>query len=187
MNRLEQAFPELLYHSVQEREGYKIIDNKFFKMAVPNEYTAVIDDEGGTIKIADAVVEFAVAEMPVQAGAEEEFLKVYKLIISEYLRVRNADIMVVNSRMVGSAMTNLSEDGCTFSILLVSAKNQYLFKMTCGSKIELFGFRDKVFELAKSLVETGETYIGTGNQTVGLLGLLSAGENGILSIGKLDD
>ncbi|MCM1495573.1 MAG: sel1 repeat family protein [Bacteroides sp.] len=190
MNRLEQAFPELLYHQVQEREGYKIIDNKFFKMAVPKEYTAVIDDEGGTIKIADSIVEFAVAEMPVQAGAEEEFLKVYKLIISEYLRVENADIMVVNSRMVGSAMTNTNGDICTFSILLVSAKNQYLFKMSSESKIELFGFRDKVFELANSLVETGETYVATGdraNQTVGLSRLLSAGENGLLSIGKLDD
>ncbi len=190
MNRLERAFPELLYRQVQEREGYKVIDNKFFKLSVPKEYTAVIDDEGGTIKIADSVIEFAVAEMPVQAEAEEEFIKVYKLIISEYLKVANADIMVVNSRMVGSAMTNTNGEVCTFSILLVSAKNQYLFKMSSQSRIELLGFKDKVFELARSLVETGETYIATGdraNQTVGLSRLLSAGENGILSIGKLDD
>ena len=190
MNRLEQAFPELLYQQVQEREGYKIIDNKFFKLSIPKEYTAVIDDEGGTIKIADSVVEFAVAEMPVQAEAEEEFLKVYKLIVGEYRDVENADIMVVNSRLVGSAMTNTNGSVCTFSILLVSAKNQYLFKMSSQSKIELMGFKDKVFEVAKSLVESGETYIATGdraNQTVGLSRLLSAGENGFLSIGKFDE
>ncbi|MBO5237649.1 MAG: SEL1-like repeat protein [Lachnospiraceae bacterium] len=190
MNRLERAFPELLYRQVQEREGYKVINNKFFKLSVPKEYTAVIDDEGGTIKIADSVVEFAVAEMPVQAEVEEEFLKVYKLIVGEYLPVENADIMVVNSRMIGSAMTNTNGEVCTFSILLVSAKNQYLFKLSSQSKIELLGFKDKVFELANSLVETGETYVATGdraNQTVGLSRLLSAGENGFLSIGKLDE
>lgn len=190
MNRLERAFPELLYRQVQEREGYKVIDNKFFKLSIPKEYTAVIDDEGGTIKIADSVVEFAVAEMPVQAEEEEAFLKVYKMIVGEYKHVENADIMVVNSRMVGSAMTNTNGSVCTFSILLVSAKNQYLFKMSSQSKIELLGFKDKVFEVAKSLVETGETYIATGeraNQSIGLTRLLSAGENGFLSIGKMDE
>ncbi|MBQ8148565.1 MAG: sel1 repeat family protein [Lachnospiraceae bacterium] len=190
MNRLERAFPDLLYHQVHEREGYKVIDNKFFKLSIPKEYTAVIDDDGGTIKIADSVVEFAVAEMPVQADAEEEFLKVYKLILGEYIHVENADIMVVNSRMIGSAMTNTNGDVCTFSILLVSAKNQYLFKMSSQSKIELLGFKDKVFELANSLVESGATYIATGdraNQTVGLSRLLATGENGFLSIGKLDE
>ena len=190
MNRLERSFPELLYRQVQEREGYKVIDNKFFKISVPKEYTTVINDEGGTIKIADSIVEFAVAEMPMQAEAEEEFLKVYNLIISEYLRLESADIMVVNSRMVGSAMTNIGSEVCTFSILLVSAKNQYLFKLSSESKVELLGFKDKVFEIAKTLVETGETYVATGdraNRTVGLSRLLSAGENGILSIGKMDE
>ena len=128
--------------------------------------------------------------MPVQAEEEEEFLKVYKMIVGEYKHVENADIMVVNSRMVGSAMTNTNGSVCTFSILLVSAKNQYLFKMSSQSKIEILGFKDKVFEVAKSLVETGETYIATGeraNQTIGLTRLLSAGENGFLSIGKMDE
>lgn len=190
MNRLEGAFPDLLYRQVQEKEGYKIIDNKFFKLSVPKEYTAVINDEGGTIRIADSVVEFAVAEMPIQAEAEEEFLKVYKLILGEYLPVEHADIMVVNSRLIGSAMTNISGEVCAFSILLVSAKNQYLFKLSSESKIELLGFKDRVFEIARSLVESGETYVATGdraNQTVGLSRLLSAGENGFLSIGKLED
>lgn len=190
MNRLESAFPDLLYRQVQEKEGYKVIDNKFFKLSVPKEYTAVIDDEGGTIKIADSVVEFAVAEMPVQADAEEEFLKVYKLIVGEYIKVENADVMVVNSRLIGSAMTNTKGAVCTFSILLVSAKNQYLFKLSSESKFELLDFKDRVFEIARSLVETGETYTATGdrvNQTVGLTRLLSAGENGFLSIGKLED
>ena len=49
---------------------------------------------------------------------------------------------------------------------------------------------NKVFELANSLVESGATYIATGdraNQTVGLSRLLATGENGFLSIGKLDE
>jgi TPR repeat protein len=190
MNRLERAYPDLIYHQVHEREGYKVIDNKFFKLSVPKEYTTVIDDEGGTIKIADSVVEFAVAEMPVQADEEEAFLKVYDLIISEYLHVDNADIMVVNSRMVGSAMTNVNGDVCTFSILLVSAKNQYLFKLSSQSKVELLGFKDKVFEMANTLVESGAIYIATGDragQSVGLTHLLSASGDGFLSIGKLDE
>lgn len=189
MNRLERSYPELIYRQVSEREGYKVIDNKFFKLSVPKEYTTVIDDEGGTIKIADSVVEFAVAEMPIQADEEEAFLKVYDLIISEYLHVENADIMVVNSRMVGSAMTNTSGEVCTFSILLVSAKNQYLFKLSSRSKAELLGFKDKVFELANTLVESGAIYIATGDragQSVGITHLLSAGSDGFLSIGKLD-
>lgn len=190
MNRLEQAYPDLIYRQVREREGYKVIDNKFFKLSVPKEYTTVIDDEGGTIKIADSVVEFAVAEMPIQADEEAAFLKVYDLIISEYLHVENADIMVVNSRMVGSAMTNTSGEVCTFSVLLVSAKNQYLFKMSSQSKIELLGFKDKVFEIANTLVESGAIYIATGDragQAVGLTHLLSANSDGFLSIGKLED
>ncbi len=112
------------------------------------------------------------------------------MIISEYLHVENADIMVVNSRMVGSAMTNTSGDVCTFSILLVSAKNQYLFKLSSQSKIELLGFKDKVFEMADTLVESGAIYIATGDragQAVGLTHLLSANSDGFLSIGKLDD
>lgn len=190
MNRLEQAYPDLIYRQVREREGYKVIDNKFFKLSVPKEYTTVINDEGGTIKIADSVVEFAVAEMPIQADEEAAFLKVYDLIISEYLHVENADIMVVNSRMVGSAMTNTSGEVCTFSVLLVSAKNQYLFKLSSQSKIELLGFKDKVFEMANTLVESGAIYIATGDrvgQAVGLTHLLSANGDGFLSIGKLDD
>lgn len=190
MNRLEQAYPDLIYRQVREREGYKVIDNKFFKLSVPKEYTTVIDDEGGTIKIADSIVEFAVAEMPIQADEEAAFLKVYDLIISEYLHVENADIMVVNSRMVGSAMTNTSGEICTFSVLLVSAKNQYLFKLSSQSKIELLGFKDKVFEIANTLVESGAIYIATGDragQAVGLTHLLSANGDGFLSIGKLDE
>ena len=190
MNRLEQAYPDLIYRQVQEREGYKVIDNKFFKMSIPKEYSAVINDDGGTIKIADSVVEFAVAEMPIQADEEEAFLKVYDLIISEYLHVDKADIMVVNSRMVGSAMTRITEDACTFSILLVSAKNQYLFKLSSQSKVELLGFKDKVSEMANTLVESGAIYIATGDRagkTIGLGNLLSAGADGFLSIGKLDD
>ena len=33
------------------------------------------NDEGGTIKLADSVVEFAVAEMPVNATAEQDYLR----------------------------------------------------------------------------------------------------------------
>ena len=65
-----------------------------------------------------------------------------------------------------------------------------VFKLSSQSKVELMGFRDKVYEVANSLVETGETYVATverANQKIGLTRLLSTGENGFLSIGKLDE
>ncbi|MGN0436274.1 MAG: tetratricopeptide repeat protein, partial [Wujia sp.] len=97
MNKLEKKYNELVIK--QPADGQKIIENKFFRLAVPKECTAVINDEGGTIKLADSVVEFAVAEMPVSADDEENYLKIYKLILSEYLPDENAEIIIANSRM----------------------------------------------------------------------------------------
>lgn len=190
MNKLEKKYSDLLYMAVKEQDGYKLIDTKFFKLSVPKEYTAVVNDEGGTIRIGDSVVDFAVAEMPVHGDDGAEFLKIYKLIISEYMPEENAEVVIVNSRLIGSAMMNLKGNNPNFSILLISAKNQYLFKLCSQDKSELLAFKDKVLQVAKSLVESGETYIATGekaNIQIGLTRLLSSNENGSLCINKLDD
>ena len=48
-------------------------------------------------------------------------------------------------------------------------------------------FKDKVLEVAKSLVETGEIYVAKegSKRNIGLTFLLQSNENGFLSIGKL--
>ncbi len=188
MNKLEKAYMDLL--AIEVDDSCKVIENKFFRLAVPKECTAVINDEGGTIRFADSVVEFAVAEMPVQTTEETEYLKVYKLIVDEYSQDDNANIIIANSRMVGSAMLASKGNNHTFNILLISSKNQYLFKLSSRDRRELMTFKDKVKSIANSLIETGEIYVATGdraNKNIGLTLLLAANENGMLSINKSDD
>ena len=184
MNMLEKKFHELVIK--EPTSAQKIIENKFFRLCVPKESTAVINDEGGTIKLADSVVEFAVAEMPVSADQEEDYLKIYKLILSEYLPDENAEIIIANSRMIGSGMRETKNNVHSYSILLISSKNQYLFKLSSRDRREMMMFKDKVLEIAKSLVETGEIYVATegAKKKIGLSFLLQSNDNGFLSIGK---
>ncbi len=186
MNKLEKKYNDLVIK--QPNEGQKVIENKFFRLCVPKECTAVINDEGGTIKFADSVVEFAVAEMPVNADDESNYLKIYKLILSEYLPDETAEIIIANSRMIGSGMRSTKDNIHTYSVLLISSKNQYMFKLSSRDRREMMQFKDKVLEIAKSLVETGEIYVATeGNKkNIGLSFLLHANESGFLSIGKMD-
>lgn len=186
MNKLEKKYNDLVIK--QPGEGEKVIENKFFRLCVPKECTAVINDEGGTIKFADSVVEFAVAEMPVSADNEENYLKIYKLILSEYLPDENAEIIIANSRMIGSGMRDSKNNIHSYSILLISSKNQYLFKLSSRDRREMMQFKDKVLAIAKSLVETGEIYIATegSKKNIGLSFLLQSNESGFLSIGKMD-
>ncbi len=186
MNKLEKKFNDLVIK--EPTDNQKIIENKFFRLCVPKECTAVINDDGGTIKFADSVVEFAVAEMPVSADDEENYLKIYKLILSEYLPDDEAEIIIANSRMIGSGMKNVKDNVHTYSVLLISSKNQYMFKLSSRDRREMMQFKDKVLEIAKSLVETGEIYVATeGNRkNIGLSFLLHANESGFLSIGKMD-
>ncbi len=186
MNKLERKFTNLIIK--QPTGSQKVIENKFFRLCVPKEATAVINDEGGTIKLADSVVEFAVAEMPVNADNEDDYLKIYKLILSEYLPDENAEIIIANSRMIGSGMRETKNNVHSYSILLISSKNQYLFKLSSRDRREMMQFKDKVLEIAKSLVETGEIYIATeeAKKKIGLSFLLQSNESGFLSIGKTD-
>jgi TPR repeat protein len=184
MNKLEKKYNELVIK--KPKDGEKVIENKFFRLCVPKECTAVINDDGGTIKFADSVVEFAVAEMPVNAEAEDSYLKIYKLILSEYLPDENAEIIIANSRMIGSGMREAKNNIHSYSILLISSKNQYLFKLSSRDRREMMTFKDKVLEIAKSLVETGEIYVATdgSRKNIGLSFLLQSNESGFLSIGK---
>lgn len=186
MNKLEKKYNDLVIK--QPASNQKVIENKFFRLAVPKECTAVINDEGGTIKFADSIVEFAVAELPVSADDEENYLKIYKLILSEYLPDENAEIIIANSRMIGSGMRDTKNNIHTYSILLISSKNQYLFKLSSRDRREMMQFKDKVLEISKSLVETGEIYIATegSKKNIGLSFLLRSNENGFLSIGKAE-
>ena len=186
MNMLEKKYTDLVIK--QPTSGQKVIENKFFRLCVPKESTAVINDEGGTIKLADSVVEFAVAEMPVSADQEEDYLKIYKLILSEYLPDENAEIIIANSRMIGSGMRETKNNVHSYSILLISSKNQYLFKLSSRDRREMMMFKDKVLEIAKSLVETGEIYVATeeAKKKIGLSFLLQSNDNGFLSIGKAE-
>ena len=186
MNKLEKKYNDLIIK--QPTSAQKIIQNKFFRLFVPKECTAVINDEGGTIKFADSIVEFAVAEMPVNADDEENYLKIYKLILSEYLPDDNAEIIIANSRMIGSGMRETKNNIHSYSILLISSKNQYLFKLSSRDRRELIMFKDKVHQIAQSLVETGEIYVATGDakKKIGLSFLLQSNESGFLSIGKMD-
>lgn len=185
MNKMEKAYHDLL--AIRQEDSKKIIENKFFRLAVPKESIAMINDEGGTIRLADSVIEFAVAEMPVRVNKEEDYLKIYKLLVTEYSIDDNATILVANSRMVGSAMLSTKGNSNNFNILLISSKNQYLFKLSSQDRRELMVFKEKVLEIAESLIETGEIYIATGdraNRNIGLTLLLAANEQGVLSINK---
>ena len=82
MNKLEKAFPDLVI--IEPKSDQKVIENKFFRLIVPRASVATIEDDGGTIRIADSVIEFAVAELPIKVETEEDYLKIYKLILSEY-------------------------------------------------------------------------------------------------------
>ena len=131
-------------------------------------------------------MEFAVAELPVKADDEENYLKIYKLILSEYLPDENAEIIIANSRMIGSAMRETKNNIHSYNILMISSKNQYMFKLSSRDRREMMQFKDRVLEIAKSLVETGEIYVATeeSRKNIGLSFLLRSNESGFLSIGK---
>lgn len=189
MHMIEEKFKELL--NPVESPSEKVIQNKFFRLQVPKSCTAMINDEGGTIKLADSIIEFAVAEMPVRVDTEEEYNKVFNLIFREYGEEDNSEILVANSRMVGSGM--LTKKGTTnrYSILLISSKNQYLFKLSSNDRRELMNFKEQAMKIALTLVESGEIYVATGDRAgrnVGLTLLLSnTSNNGMLAISKDDD
>ena len=187
MNKLERKYTELILR--QPNEWQKVIENKFFRLCIPKECTAQINDDGGTIKFADSVVEFAVAELPVTADDEENYLKIYKLILSEYLPDENADIVIANSRMIGSAIRETKDNIHSLNILLISSKNQYIFKLSSRDRREMMQFKDRVIEIAESLVETGEIYVAEegSRKNIGLSVLLRSNESGFLSIGKNAD
>jgi hypothetical protein len=184
MNKLEKAFPDLII--VEPNKDQKVIENKFFRLVVPRASVAQIDDDGGTIKIADSVIEFAVAELPIKVETEEDYLKIYKLILSEYLPDENSDVIIANSRMIGSGMREQKDNVHSFSILLISSKNQYLFKLSSKDRRQMLQFKEEVTQIAKSLVESGEIYVSEdgSRRNIGLAAMLHASEGGFLSIGK---
>jgi len=189
MHMIEEKFKELL--NPVESSSNKVIQNKFFRLQVPKSCTAVINDEGGTIRFADSVVEFAVAEMPVKVDDEEEYNKVFNLIYKEYAGEDNSEILVANSRMVGSGMLTRKAGNNRYSILLISTKNQYLFKLSSIDRRELMRFKEQALEIALTLVESGEIYVATGEKAgknIGLTLLISgSSDNSMLSISKDDD
>ncbi len=189
MHMIEEQFKELL--NPVESDSNKVIQNKFFRLQVPRNCTAVINDEGGTIRFADSAIEFAVAEMPVKVDTEEEYNKVFNLIHREYAGEDNAEILVANSRMVGSGMLTRKAGNNKYSILLISSKNQYLFKLSSIDRRELMRFKDQAMDIALTLVESGEIYVATGdkaNKHIGLTVLMSGtSDSGMLSISKEDE
>ncbi len=189
MHLIEEQFKELL--NPVENDSNKVIQNKFFRLQVPRNCTAVINDEGGTIRLADSAIEFAVAEMPVNVDEEEEYNKVFNLIYREYAGEENTEILVANSRMVGSGMLTRKAGNNKYSILLISSKNQYLFKLSSIDRRELMRFKDQALEIALTLVESGEIYVATGeraNKHIGLTLLMSgSNDSGMLSISKEDE
>ena len=189
MHIIEEQFKELL--NPVENDSNKVIQNKFFRLQVPRSCTAVINDEGGTIRFADSAVEFAVAEMPVKIESEEDYNKVFNLIYREYAGEENSEILVANSRMVGSGMLTRKAGNNKYSILLISSKNQYLFKLSSIDRRELMRFKDQALEIALTLVESGEIYVATGdkaNKHIGLTVLMSGtSDNSMLSISKEDE
>lgn len=189
MHMIEEKFKELL--NPVESSSNKVIQNKFFRLQVPKSCTAVINDEGGTIRFADSVVEFAVAEMPVKVEDEKEYNKVFNLIYKEYAGEENSEILVANSRMVGSGMLTRKAGNNRYSILLISTKNQYLFKLSSIDRRELMRFKDQALEIALTLVESGEIYVATGEKAgknIGLTLLISGNsDNSMLSISKDED
>ncbi len=189
MHLIEEQFKELL--NPVENDSNKVIQNKFFRLQVPRNCTAVINDEGGTIRLADSAIEFAVAEMPVNVDEEEEYNKVFNLIYREYAGEENTEILVANSRMVGSGMLTRKAGNNKYSILLISSKNQYLFKLSSIDRRELMKFKDQALSIALTLVESGEIYVATGdraNKHIGLTLLMSgSNDSGMLSISKEDE
>lgn len=189
MHLIEEKFKELL--NPKENSSNKVIQNKFFRLQVPKSCTAVINDEGGTIRFADSVVEFAVAEMPVNVDSEEEYNKVFNLIYKEYAGEENSEILVANSRMVGSGLLTRKGSNNKYSILLISSKNQYLFKLSSIDRRELMRFKEQALEIALTLVESGEIYVATGDKAkrhIGLTLLMSnTTDSGMLSISKDED
>lgn len=189
MHMIEEKFKELL--NPIQGGGTKVIQNKFFRLQVPKSCTAVINDEGGTIRFADSVVEFAVAEMPVRVDEEEEYNKVFNLIYKEYASEENSEILVANSRMVGSGMLTRKAGNNRYSILLISTKNQYLFKLSSIDRRELMRFKEQALEIALTLVESGEIYVATGDKAgrnIGLTLLMSGtSDNSMLAISKDED
>ena len=186
MHLIEEQFKELL--NPVESDSNKVIQNKFFRLQVPRNCTALINDEGGTIRFADSIIEFAVAEMPVRVESEEEYNKVFNLIHREYADEPNSEILVANSRMVGSGMLTRRANDNKYSILLISSKNQYLFKLSSIDRRELMRFKDQALDIALTLVESGEIYVATGdkaNKNIGLTLLMSGNsDNSMLSISK---
>lgn len=189
MHLIEEKFKELL--NPVESDSNKVIQNKFFRLQVPRSCTAVINDEGGTIRFADSAVEFAVAEMPIKVESEEQYNKVFNLIYNEYAGEENSEILVANSRMVGSGMLTRKAGNNKYSILLISSKNQYLFKLSSIDRRELMRFKEQALEIALTLVESGEIYVATGdkaNKHIGLTLLMSnTTDDGMLSISKDED
>ncbi len=189
MHLIEEKFKELL--NPVESDSNKVIQNKFFRLQVPRNCTAVINDEGGTIRFADSAIEFAVAEMPINAENEEDYNKIFNLIYREYADEENSEILVANSRMVGSGMLTRKAGNNKYSILLISSKNQYLFKLSSIDRRELMRFKDQALEIALTLVESGEIYVATGdraNKQIGLTLLMSGtSDSGMLSISKDDE
>ena len=88
--------------------------------------------------------------------------------------------------MVGSAILANKENVHSYSILLISSKNQYIFKLSSRDRREMMQFKDVLINMAKTLVETGEIYRATGDskKNIGLAFLLKTNESGYLSIGK---
>lgn len=189
MHLIEEKFKELL--NPVESDSNKVIQNKFFRLQVPRSCTAVINDEGGTIRFADSAVEFAVAEMPIKVESEEQYNKVFNLIYNEYAGEENSEILVANSRMVGSGMLTRKAGNNKYSILLISSRNQYLFKLSSIDRRELMRFKEQALEIALTLVESGEIYVATGdkaNKHIGLTLLMSnTNDDGMLSISKDED
>ena len=184
MNKMEKTYPDLIIK--EPAKDQKVIENKFFRLLVPRSSVATIEDDGGTIKIADSVIEFAVAELPIKVDSDDDYLKIYKLILSEYLPDDNAEIIIANSRMIGSGMRESKDNVHSFSILLISSKNQYLFKLSSRDRRQMIQFKDELIQIAKSLVESGEIYVSEdgSRRNIGLAAMLHASEGGFLSIGK---
>ena len=186
LDYLEKKYTDLVIAEPSKDE--KVIENKFFRLLIPKTCSATINDDGGSINLADSVIEFAVAELPVKVDSEDDYLKIYKLILSEYLPDDSAEIIIANSRMIGSGMKESKNNIHSFSILLISSKNQYLFKLSSKDRRQMMQFKDELTKISKSLVETGEIYVAEdGNRRdIGLSILLKANEGGFLSIGKKD-
>ena len=129
--------------------------------------------------------------MPVRADSEEEYNKIFELIYKEYADEENAEILVANSRMVGSGIATHKAGVNRYSILLISSKNQYLFNLSSIDRRELMRFKDQALKIALTLVESGEIYVATGEngrKGIGLTMLMSdTSDSGMLAISKDED